>query len=1310
MDRPITQSSLGTFEAVEKNPGQNIDRILLGEVTAVHLKYGTVDFKIYEDSSNYVASNRSGGKFSARIPREFSGTTKEGKPYGSVLPIQAGTLVLVGFVGGSKSTPIILSVYSTATEAEMLNRSSVETVYGKDELAKDTGNRFVVYPNLTYDSIEGDGTRNVSFTGKSFISIDSKSDANMSGLFDDHIGTPYEALPSSYYATGELIEPSNGRKPAILFSQNGEDPSGDDSNKFLWFLDEEGTHRVSTLNSEEEWRSYLEITKDGNIQLRRQNDSTTPGQGSDNNYLIIGKDEITIRVGDKFWNFTRDGISSNGGGIGGGGGAGGEIFATPEQLKALGDELGQNIISMRTYLEQDFQKIIAGAEKVFTDLEDKYVEQQAELKIMSDAITTKVDELQLKGAVDDSMKEYVEALNDLSENAMEQLKALAELAEDNVLSPMEKKSLATIWSGIRAEYLNYVYQAQESELNADAYSSAYTKLKNYVEPLLEDMSNPTDIDRVVFTNNFTNYYTERSNIVYAIFEYLTESIRKLARQFTENAVNMNDAFASMAGVNGDLISVINLLNDIGSDNVLTPREQRDLASHYDKITSSYLLLKQRLAVDYDEDEENMVDTSALDSAYETLMNYLTSVGVKPTTSTNVSINNEQMKEEFRQYFAKLIDYTQDISMQAIEKLRTYQGDLEWYNTSITQNKKSIELMANSVVAQGEDVRINTARLYVMADRIGTSVTKTTLKREINEAMNILNKLGRNLLIQKGSLRGNVENGVFTANSNGQFKGFTKIPVEPAEIYTISVAEDPIDVTYTFLDANGNVINTTSQEVAKDTPITLVTPNMMSGGKEARFITIAVPFEDGFTKVKLEKGSNATTFAFAPEDALGNIEVAREEERTREIAHQLAEAKKNYGLGDTDKLLGALAIYTEDYTLTPAEKTAIKEFKEAYEKEYQEMITYGNQNNLNTLNYQGAYQALIAVMEESLLDPDKSSAVFPNTLISSAKSYTSARQTILDQAESITKEALRVTKESIAEMSSSALESQRLAQILAQDAEQQALNTKEAYNAYLLSEEDGKAKNNSVGSIVKDSILGIDEKVTLEGYLQEIKAEQDELHIKANVYGLSTLDLENTLNTLDSTLSKYLTPEALREAETPIDKSTIASIFSGYYTSRSALLNSIYTQSKLSYEELNRQATDAYNEASLRSEEIAVLQNAITDSKLILDEVNKKIEDLRSERNYMVTLTSTNGTLFKNSIIETQLQAKLYFGEKDVTYQLANEDFKWTKINQDGTEDKLWNTIHENIGGTITVNHTDVEGRATFRVAIYTDDKPIVLEG
>ena len=296
------------------------------------------------------------------------------------------------------------------------------------------------------------------------------------------------------------------------------------------------------------------------------------------------------------------------------------------------------------------------------------------------------------------------------------------------------------------------------------------------------------------------------------------------------------------------------------------------------------------------------------------------------------------------------------------------------------------------------------------------------------------------------------------------------------------------------------------------------------------------------------------------------------------------------------------------------------------------------------------------------------------------------------------------------MSSSALESQRLAQILAQDAEQQALNTKEAYNAYQASEEDGKAKNNSVGSIVKDSILSTEEKVTLEGYLQEIKAEQDELHIKANVYGLSTLDLENTLNTLDSTLSKYLTPESLREAETEIDKSTIASIFSSYYASRSALLNSIYTQSKLSYEELNRQATDAYNEASLRSEEIAVLQNAITDSKIILDEVNKKIEDLRSERNYMVTLTSTNGTLFKNNIIETQLQAKLYFGEKDVTYQLANEDFKWTKINQDGTEDKLWNTIHENIGGTITVNHTDVEGRATFRVAIYTEDKPIVLEG
>lgn len=95
----------------------------------------------------------------------------------------------------------------------------------------------------------------------------------------------------------------------------------------------------------------------------------------------------------------------------------------------------------------------------------------------------------------------------------------------------------------------------------------------------------------------------------------------------------------------------------------------------------------------------------------------------------------------------------------------------------------------------------------------------------------------------------------------------------------------------------------------------------------------------------------------------------------------------------------------------------------------------------------------------------------------------------------------------------------------------------------------------------------------------------------------------------------------------------------------------------------------------------------------------KIKGEDGQSPYDVDIISTNGLLFKNGVIQTTLTAVVYRGEDNVTDQLDANQFKWTKINADGTLDKTWNNIHAGGTKSITVTSEDIYHRATFNCDI-----------
>ena len=109
-NNPRRQSSLGSEFKRRYKEGQNIDRIMIAEIVRVHHRYNTVDVVVKGTNDRTENSYYEEGKFSAKLPIEFGGLTSGDNPFGKTIPIQVGTLALIGFISGNKTTPIVLSI------------------------------------------------------------------------------------------------------------------------------------------------------------------------------------------------------------------------------------------------------------------------------------------------------------------------------------------------------------------------------------------------------------------------------------------------------------------------------------------------------------------------------------------------------------------------------------------------------------------------------------------------------------------------------------------------------------------------------------------------------------------------------------------------------------------------------------------------------------------------------------------------------------------------------------------------------------------------------------------------------------------------------------------------------------------------------------------------------------------------------------------------------------------------------------------------------------------------------------------------
>lgn len=89
----------------------------------------------------------------------------------------------------------------------------------------------------------------------------------------------------------------------------------------------------------------------------------------------------------------------------------------------------------------------------------------------------------------------------------------------------------------------------------------------------------------------------------------------------------------------------------------------------------------------------------------------------------------------------------------------------------------------------------------------------------------------------------------------------------------------------------------------------------------------------------------------------------------------------------------------------------------------------------------------------------------------------------------------------------------------------------------------------------------------------------------------------------------------------------------------------------------------------------------------------------SQNGYRLTIESTAGYMFKNGLVSTTLRATVTSNDKDVSYDVPEEQFIWTRTSEDPIADATWNETKGKGKRAVVVGNDDVQSKATFACKI-----------
>ena len=978
------QAGLGSEHKRLYKEGQQINTLLLAQVIQVNYKYNTVDLLALQHKEVFQNSYANEGRFSARLPMEFGGRNLAGQPYGQVNPIAVGTVVLVGFINSDKDMPIVISVYNNNDVNKQLSRTRFANADPTDmALAGQMYQKFSLYPSLTYDSIDGDGNRVVTFSGKSFIAFDTK-DMQNSPMTDASYGSRYEDLGTSYYNDGELIEPMKGRAPNVLFKHQGilDDDNKPDTHNFMIHINPDGTYRTSMMDTEQDWRTMFEMTPEGKIRLRRQGDTVRLNDGFEIGELGINEEGIVyLRNGDMDLEVREDGIYSQG-----------KLITENINL----DDIYEKLANVTFEINKTNESLQILTEK--SELQDgKIVNLETEITIVAGKVESKVSATEVQDMIDSSIVDMTDAIKKAQEDADRANQVISDMASDNRLAPSEKLDLLKEWDIIKNEYPTYLAQAELYEVDSTTYTAKYKALETFVTPLLEDMEATSVVDGSIMRKTFSAYYTERINLLNAITKGLKDGLEEAMKKASQASVDATQALADSAQAQIDANNAKQLIADIASDGKLTASEKYQLKKEWDVIVKEYPTTIAQ-ATKY------KVNTDNYTAKYKALETFVTPLFAN-MDETSV-VNGEQLRAVFSDYYAVKITLLKEITDIARDELTDYGNRITVAETKITQTSEAITLMASRVETVENDVKTNTAQLKVQADLISQKVTASEVKDAIDNAIDNMSIGGSNLFVIKTQTAGllNENNGtVGTAVDKSVVSNYIKVTAKMPYVASLYGNTGTNSIIIAWYDTSKTFISGQAVADSGDFHKTYVAP------ENAVYARLSYKKADT-VKMKFEVGTKPTDYSPSWDDIKGDQtaleEYIKQVEEQAKQAQQEAENAKN----EAENANSAIADMSNDNMLTANEKQQILLQWEEIKTEYPINLDQATKFGVSATQYTTAYNALKTYLDPLLADMTTTSVIVGSTMRSTFNTYYDRRTTLLNRVAELAKQVADQAKD------------------------------------------------------------------------------------------------------------------------------------------------------------------------------------------------------------------------------------------------------------------------------------------------------------
>ena len=302
----VPQHTLGTINSMhtQQDRSWNHGYLALGKVLNVYPKRYTADVEIFKSADQLHSSHEQEGRHACKIGVSTAGFSDLYQtPYGEIVPIQRGNIVLVGFLKNTKEQPVILRVFhDTSEEVGSFNfRNILSNYFSAYSNIGDILDYLKITPIQDFLKIDRFGNVELASHTKSFFVatesnlIDDQFDyedlspkfpkdktvinplPGISDLYDSFLSgqSYYNGDDAKQQLSSETIHVdkkySNPKKYMAVFRDNYTDSA---TNWLRLIIDAAHTSfRILKIQQQRNQNTDFNITEDGTVKIRRQLDT-----------------------------------------------------------------------------------------------------------------------------------------------------------------------------------------------------------------------------------------------------------------------------------------------------------------------------------------------------------------------------------------------------------------------------------------------------------------------------------------------------------------------------------------------------------------------------------------------------------------------------------------------------------------------------------------------------------------------------------------------------------------------------------------------------------------------------------------------------------------------------------------------------------------------------------------------------------------------------------------------------------------------------------------------------------------------------